>query len=263
MGRLVVPAARSSYTCWSRRWPPMVGGALWAGIAGLLKARTGAHEVIVTIMLNYVRVLSDRLPASDAGGAAGGGHTNNPMSHRPPTRNAIMPTLSDLLGVGAFRLNFGFILVILATVLFLVPDEPVEPRIPLPRRGARTARRTRCRHQCEDSSTSSRCCSPAALARSGRFDPDPGDHQHYELLVRRRRRHRIRRHHGRAPRAIQAAPASSSAGVLFGALKAGGYTMQASQGIPIDIILVVQSIIVLLIAAPPAGARELPPPAAG
>ncbi len=34
-------------------------------------------------------------------------------------------------------------------------------------------------------------------------------------------------------------------------MKAGGYTMQASQGIPIDIILVVQSIIVLLIAAPP------------
>ncbi|BDZ53803.1 hypothetical protein GCM10025870_08760 [Agromyces marinus] len=32
----------------------IVAGALWAGIAGVLKARTGAHEVIVTIMLNYV-----------------------------------------------------------------------------------------------------------------------------------------------------------------------------------------------------------------
>ena len=32
----------------------MVAGALWGGLAGLLKARTGAHEVIVTIMLNYV-----------------------------------------------------------------------------------------------------------------------------------------------------------------------------------------------------------------
>ena len=29
-------------------------GGLWGGIAGLLKARTGAHEVITTIMLNYV-----------------------------------------------------------------------------------------------------------------------------------------------------------------------------------------------------------------
>jgi simple sugar transport system permease protein len=35
----------------------VIGGALWAGIAGVLKARTGAHEVIVTIMLNYVALL--------------------------------------------------------------------------------------------------------------------------------------------------------------------------------------------------------------
>ncbi|MBN1658111.1 MAG: ABC transporter permease [Anaerolineae bacterium] len=31
-----------------------VAAGLWAGIAGLLKARTGAHEVITTIMLNYI-----------------------------------------------------------------------------------------------------------------------------------------------------------------------------------------------------------------
>lgn len=30
-----------------------LGGALWAGIAGYLKARLGIHEVITTIMLNY------------------------------------------------------------------------------------------------------------------------------------------------------------------------------------------------------------------
>jgi simple sugar transport system permease protein len=32
----------------------IVGGGLWGGIAGLLKARTGAHEVITTIMLNFI-----------------------------------------------------------------------------------------------------------------------------------------------------------------------------------------------------------------
>lgn len=31
-----------------------LAGAVWGGIAGLLKARTGAHEVITTIMLNYI-----------------------------------------------------------------------------------------------------------------------------------------------------------------------------------------------------------------
>ncbi|MBD3161689.1 MAG: ABC transporter permease, partial [Candidatus Latescibacteria bacterium] len=33
-----------------------LAGALWGGIAGALKARTGAHEVIVTILLNFVAV---------------------------------------------------------------------------------------------------------------------------------------------------------------------------------------------------------------
>jgi simple sugar transport system permease protein len=32
----------------------IVGGAIWGGLVGYLKAKTGAHEVITTIMLNYV-----------------------------------------------------------------------------------------------------------------------------------------------------------------------------------------------------------------
>ena len=34
----------------------MIAGALWAGIAGVLRVRTGASEMINTIMLNYVAV---------------------------------------------------------------------------------------------------------------------------------------------------------------------------------------------------------------
>src|SRR6266853_1023883 len=32
----------------------MAAGALWAGVPGVLKATVGAHEVVTTIMLNYV-----------------------------------------------------------------------------------------------------------------------------------------------------------------------------------------------------------------
>lgn len=32
----------------------LVGGAIWGGIAGILRAKAGANEVIVTIMLNYI-----------------------------------------------------------------------------------------------------------------------------------------------------------------------------------------------------------------
>ncbi len=39
-----------------------LAGALWGGIAGALKAYTGAHEVITTIMLNYIAInLTDYL----------------------------------------------------------------------------------------------------------------------------------------------------------------------------------------------------------
>ena len=31
-----------------------LGGALWGAIPGVLKARFGAHEVINTIMMNYI-----------------------------------------------------------------------------------------------------------------------------------------------------------------------------------------------------------------
>src|ERR1700674_430092 len=34
----------------------IIGGAIWGGIPGLLKARFGSHEVITTIMLNFVAI---------------------------------------------------------------------------------------------------------------------------------------------------------------------------------------------------------------
>jgi simple sugar transport system permease protein len=42
-----------------------------------------------------------------------------------------------------------------------------------------------------------------------------------------------------------------AAGILFGGFKAGGFAMQASQQITTEIIVVVQALIVLFIAAPP------------
>ena len=65
-GQLVVAAAAAGYVGFTWTGLPaglhlvvalaagVAGGALWGGIAGVLKARTGAHEVITTIMLNYL-----------------------------------------------------------------------------------------------------------------------------------------------------------------------------------------------------------------
>jgi len=64
------------------------------------------------------------------------------------------------------------------------------------------------------------------------------------------RRHRLRRHHRRPCSAGRDPSASCFAGLLFGAFKAGGLRHAGSRDIPVDIVLVVQSLIVLFIAAP-------------
>jgi simple sugar transport system permease protein len=64
-GQLIAGAILAAYVGFAWHLPPglhlivailagLLGGAIWGGVVGLLKARTGAHEVIVTIMLNYV-----------------------------------------------------------------------------------------------------------------------------------------------------------------------------------------------------------------
>jgi simple sugar transport system permease protein len=41
------------------------------------------------------------------------------------------------------------------------------------------------------------------------------------------------------------------AAILFGGLRASGPALQVQAGLPVDIVLVIQSLIVLFIAAPP------------
>ncbi len=81
-----------------------LGGALWGAIPGFLRAKTGAHEVITTIMLNYIAIrLTDYLIK---------GPFRDPVSSAPQTP-AIQQSaeLPYLFGVD-YRLHAGFILAI-------------------------------------------------------------------------------------------------------------------------------------------------------
>jgi general nucleoside transport system permease protein len=64
-GQAIVGAILAAYLGFALDLPPvlhllvallggMIGGGFWGGIVGWLKAKAGAHEVIVTIMLNYI-----------------------------------------------------------------------------------------------------------------------------------------------------------------------------------------------------------------
>lgn len=85
-------------------------GAIWALVAGALRARLGAHEVITTIMLNYIAfIVTNYL-------------VNLPYFKKPGQ----IPQTEDILGSAALpkaallyehtRLNLGFLVAVLAAV---------------------------------------------------------------------------------------------------------------------------------------------------
>ena len=256
-GQILIAAACAGWVSWSFQLPAplhillatlagLVGGALWAGIAGVLKARTGAHEVIVTIMLNYVAfyLVAYLLKTPGALQAPGTTQNKSPGAHE----SAIYPTLSDLLGVGSFRLHLGFVLAILATILvwYLFNRSSL---------GFRFRAVGENPHAARTAGISVPAVYLTAMLLSGALMGLAGSSQ---VLGTTTTGFSDGIDAGIGFDAITVALLGRSrpwgvffAGILFGALKAGGYTMQASQGIPIDIVFVVQSIIVLLIAAPP------------
>jgi len=87
----------------------VLGGAAWAGIAGLLKARTGAHEVITTIMLNFIAFFLVefllRIPVFQEPGR------NNPVSEKLPP-SAQFP---EIFG-SDYRVTIGLLIAIAAVV---------------------------------------------------------------------------------------------------------------------------------------------------
>jgi general nucleoside transport system permease protein len=90
----------------------IAGAAFWAAIAGFLKARTGAHEVIVTIMLNYIAfgLLTFAMKTPILNGTG----TGNAATTLPPDADAVFPRL---LGPG-FEIRVSFIVCILAVVVY-------------------------------------------------------------------------------------------------------------------------------------------------
>lgn len=80
-----------------------VGGALWGAVPGILKARTGAHEVITTIMLNFVALrLLDYLLRTQVFQQSG---RTDPIS-KPVAESARLPHLAG----GSLRIHVGILL---------------------------------------------------------------------------------------------------------------------------------------------------------
>jgi len=213
----------------------LVVGGLWGGLAGLLKARTGAHEVITTIMLNYVgRFLLLYFLAKEA-------------FQRPGADNLLSPPVADSAAFPSILgLHTGFFLAVLAalgiwwllersTWGFEIRAVGANPD------AARTAGMSVARVYITAMTIAGMLAGLAvAMQLLGRQDPLSDqiagsigfDAITVALLGR-------------------ATPLGTVlAGLLFGALSSGGLSMQAAAGVPPEMSQVLQAMIVLFVAAP-------------
>ena len=252
-GQILIAAAAAGWVGFSFDLPIWVhlplallagiaGGAVWGGIVGLLKARTGAHEVILTIMLNYVAFYLIAYMLRTPGLLQAPGSPN-------PKAPATLPSaiLPDLFG-SRYNLNLGFVIVvaITAVVWWLINRSTL---------GFRFRAVGENPHAARTAGMNVKNIYLYAMLISGALAGVAGSTQVLGTLTTG---FSSGIDAGIGFDAITVALLGRSrpwgvfgAGILFGALKAGGYSMQAADGVPIDIVLVVQSLIVLFVAAPP------------
>ncbi len=92
-----------------------LAGAAWAGIAGVLKATTGAHEVISTIMLNYIALYTATWLFGDGGPLQNSTQPTVPVSN-DIAHSAQLPVIWGTVGFQG--LDIGFLIAIAALVVF-------------------------------------------------------------------------------------------------------------------------------------------------
>lgn len=217
-----------------------LGGALWGFIPGILKARTGAHEVIVTIMLNYTAYRLLDLVLKTAVFQREG--RNDPISKVVEVSATFPPFVND----SALRANVSTLLALAAAVgvswLLFRSVRGFEFRaVGLNPGAARYAGMSISRTVVL---TMIICGGLAGLAGttevlgpsrtlSPGFSPGWGFDGIAVALIG-----------GSRPLGVV------MAAFLFGALRAGATPMQAATGIPIDLVVVIQALVIMFVAAP-------------
>ncbi|HKW44046.1 MAG TPA: ABC transporter permease [Candidatus Eremiobacteraceae bacterium] len=212
-----------------------LGGAVWGGIAGVLRARFGASEVITTIMLNYVAFLG----SSYLVGGPLRGDANAPET-APIAATAILPPL-----IADTRLTAALPLALAIAFAF-----------------AWWLRRSVAGYELRAAGSSDRAARYAgvdpgrvivqAMLLSGALAGLAGATEVLGLLHRFNAA--LSPGYGFTSIAVALLGGSDPIGVIlsaffFGALQNGALAMQALAGVPKDLVSVVEGLIILFIAA--------------
>jgi simple sugar transport system permease protein len=230
----------------------IIGSALVGAFVGYLKAKTGANEVITTIMLNYVIVNFFAFLLLDQNLLQGETASGNTKSD-PAFETARLPLL---LGE-SYSLHLGFILALIAVVVYWWLMERSTIGFRLRAVGFNPSAAKTAGIKVEKTYVLALALSAAfvgiaganqALASTGGVTPTSHSNIGFDAITV-------------ALLGGSTAPGVLLAGLLLGAFKAGGASIQAA-GISPDVLSIVQGAIVLFIAAPPLirAIFRLPPP---
>lgn len=216
----------------------IAAGAFYGWIPGILKARTGAHEVISTIMLNNIGIL------------VAGWLVSTELFRQPGRTDPISKTVEASATfprfLSGFRVNTSLIMaLVLAVVIFWLVERSTHGfelnAVGMNPNAASNAgmdpKRALISAMTVGGALSGAAGAALILGVQGRltigFSAGLGfDGITVALLGR-----------GRIGGTV-------AAGLLFGALKSGGRSMQAQTGTSLDLVLVIQALIIVFIAAP-------------
>jgi simple sugar transport system permease protein len=218
----------------------IVTGAFWGFIPGFLKARTGAHEVITTIMLNYIaaQVVLFGL-RSDFLRQAG---SSQPISK-------VMSTFVDIpliIDLPAIRLHYGFILALVMAAIvswFLFrTTKGFELRaagfnLTAARYAGMSAGGSIILAMMISGGLAGLGGTVEAIGTVGQMSPDLSAGYGFTAIA-------LALLAGNRPLGIVAAA------LLFGALRTGGGLMQVKTGIPLDLLFFIQALVIMFVAAP-------------
>lgn len=220
-----------------------IGGGIWGAVPGILRAKTGAHEVITTIMMNLIALnLVVYLLKSSAFQAPG---RDDPISQAVAV-SARFPRLFGFLNDSQIRLTAGIIFAVLVAwfvywLLFKTTLGFEFRAVGMNPDGAQYA------------GMNVVFLYTAVMAVAGALGGLAGADQILSVLYRGSPGFSA----GIGFDAISLALLGRShpggivaAGILFGALRSGGQVMQVQTNLSIDLILVIQALIVVFIAAP-------------
>ncbi|MBR5950587.1 MAG: ABC transporter permease [Actinomycetaceae bacterium] len=218
----------------------IVAGAIWGWIPGILKAKTGANEVIVTIMMNTISTLFLAfILTKDYWHRPGSSDPRSPVIDENAQAVALLPK--------PFQLDSGVIVAIVAALFMWWFLDRSTWGYQLRAVGANP-------NAAKTAGMSIGAITAMTMAVSGALCGLAGGVQMTSTM-------KYLVSGVQATIGIDAITVALLgrnkplgtifAGLIFGAFKAGGSVMQIQAKVPVDMVLILQSVIVLLVAAPP------------